>query len=69
MTLPDYIKQVGDEKAAEVFGVSPRTAMSWRLRDRFPRPQQARKIIASSPVTMEGIYSNGIEKRFLTDAA
>jgi hypothetical protein len=67
MTLPTYIAQMGDEKAARLFGVKTRTAMSWRLRTRFPRPEQARVITERSPVTMDGIYSPDIPAVKLTE--
>jgi hypothetical protein len=57
LTLPDYIAEVGDERAAKLFKVKPRTAMSWRLRTRFPTKDQADVIVKKSPVTYDGIYS------------
>ena len=54
--LAEYIAEVGDEKAAAMFGVKTRTAKSWRLGDRYPRPEQAKVIVENSPVTYEGIY-------------
>lgn len=56
MTLVDYITKVGDQIAATQFGVKPRTTASWRRRERLPRPDQAERIVAESPVTYEGIY-------------
>lgn len=56
MNLREYIEKMGDEKAAKLFQVKPRTVMSWRLGDRTPRPKQAKIIVEKSPVTMEGIY-------------
>ena len=44
MTLPDYIRQIGEAKAATVFGVKQRTVKSWREGARQPRPLQAAKI-------------------------
>lgn len=69
MNLPEYIAEMGDDKAARLFGVTKRTAMSWRLRDRFPRPAQAEVIVSKSPVTMEGIYSADIQPVRLTEEA
>lgn len=57
MDLIAYIKEVGDLAAAKRFGVTKRTAQSWRLRERTPRPEQAAVIVKKSPVTYEGIYS------------
>ena len=56
MNLKTFIEKVGDAKAAKLFGVKPRTVMSWRLGDRTPRPKHAKTIVANSPVTMNGIY-------------
>lgn len=56
MELTEYIELIGDEKAAAIWKVKPRTAQSWRLRERTPRPEQAEAIVATSPVTYEGIY-------------
>jgi DNA-binding transcriptional regulator YdaS (Cro superfamily) len=58
MNLPEYIEKIGDDAAAVLFGVKPRTAKSWRLGDRFPRPKQAQFIVEASKgeVTMDGIY-------------
>lgn len=61
MRLTEYIKQVGDEAAAQLFEVKIRTAASWRRRERMPRPEQARRIVERSPVTMDGIYELGEE--------
>lgn len=69
ITLPDYIAQMGDEKAARLFGVETRTAVSWRLRERMPRPRQAKVIVERSPVTMDGIYSEDIPAVKLTESA
>ena len=55
-TLPEYIETIGDEAASILFGVEKRTAQSWRLRTRLPRPEQADVIVKKSPVTWEGIY-------------
>lgn len=56
MTLVEFIEQEGDARAAKLFRVKPRTAKSWRLGDRTPRPKQARIIVEKSPVTMQEIY-------------
>lgn len=44
MKLSEYISMVGDSVAAELFGVTERTAESWRLLERRPRPEKAREI-------------------------
>jgi DNA-binding transcriptional regulator YiaG len=56
MRLADYIKQVGDDKFAKIIGVSKHAARSWRTGERRPRPAQAQKIVAKTPVTMQEIY-------------
>jgi hypothetical protein len=57
MDLIEYLEKMNDDtKAAKLFGVKPRTVLSWRLGDRTPRPAQAAVIVKKSPVTYEGIY-------------
>jgi hypothetical protein len=56
MDLKTYIEEVGDEQAARLFRVKKRTAQSWRLGARTPRPAQAKVIVKKSPVTFAGIY-------------
>jgi len=56
MKLPEYIQLVGDQAFATLIGVSPHTARSWRKKERTPRPEQARKIVKKTPVTMADIY-------------
>lgn len=56
MRLPDYIRQVGDERFAKQFKVSKYTARSWRLMTRRPKAEKAQEIVEKTPVTMEGIY-------------
>lgn len=60
MNLPDYIKQIGVKSFAEKFGVTERAALAWQYRTRKPRSQIAEKIVANSPVTWEGIYSDTV---------
>lgn len=61
-TLPEFIDEVGDEAAADLFGVKPRCAAGWRRGERRPRPMVALRIIAESrthpagPLTWDGIY-------------
>jgi hypothetical protein len=59
MKLHEFIEQVGDESAAIIFGVKVRTAKSWRLQDRTPRPTQAREIvkITKGKVSLEEIFA------------
>jgi hypothetical protein len=56
MHLREYLAGLGDVKAARLFKVSARTAKSWRLGYRIPRPHNAERIVKLSPVTYEGIY-------------
>ena len=61
-TLPEFIAKIGDDKAAKLFStrgrrVKARTAMSWRLRTRFPTKDQADVIVKKCEVTYDGIYS------------
>lgn len=48
MKLSTYIENVGDAVAAELFGVEERTAASWRLHERSPRPAKAREIVTAT---------------------
>jgi hypothetical protein len=56
MTLSEYIKDKGDDYVAKLLGCSIHAARMWRLKERRPRPEWARKIVRKTPVTMEGIY-------------
>lgn len=57
-TLPEYIERIGDSAAADLFGVKTRTIESWRRRERFPRVEQARLIVArtNNEVDYAGIF-------------
>lgn len=46
--LKDYLTSLGDAKAAKIFGVTERAAMSWRLGERRPRPDKALEIVKRS---------------------
>jgi hypothetical protein len=54
--LQALIQNLGDEQAARLFRVKKRTAMSWRLGERRPRPKQARVIVENSNITFDDIY-------------
>ena len=56
MTLPEYIKSIGDAKAARLFGVKVRTVGAWRRLERRPRKEHAAVIVKKSPVTYADIY-------------
>ena len=71
MTLRDYIKSLGDgngeqgaTRFAEIYNIERRRAVSYLYQQRFPKPGLARRIVADSPVTWEGIYE---EKECDTD--
>lgn len=57
-TLPEFIERIGDNAAAELFGVKVRTIESWRRRERFPRVEQARVIVTRTrnEVDYAGIF-------------
>lgn len=57
-SLSEYIAERGDESCARLWGVKPRTVMSWRLGQRQPRPKQAAVILAKSrgELSYESIY-------------
>ena len=59
MNLRDFLKEIGDDTAAKLIGVKPRTISAWRRGERFPRPEQAARILRASNgrVDYEGIYS------------
>jgi hypothetical protein len=59
MTLPDYIAAVGDDRAARLFRVTERTAQSWRLGTRLPRPAKAVEIVKRTKgrVSLAGIFA------------
>ena len=44
MRLNEYIAEIGDRKAAEIFKVSHRTTQAWRTGRRRPMPDKAREI-------------------------
>lgn len=45
MKLTEYIASIGDTEASQLFGIKERTAKSWRLGERRPRPEQAKEIV------------------------
>lgn len=60
-TLPAFIRDVGVDKAAMLFGEKPRTVESWLYGERMPRKQTAQKIVdrTKGKVTFAGIYGGG----------
>lgn len=63
MNFPDYIKERGEEACANAWGVSPRAVKSWRYRERYPRPDQARSIVSETggSVTLEDIFGEPLK--------
>lgn len=63
-SLPEFIESVGDEAAAELFGAKVRTVQSWRRRERYPRPEQARQIVEATggAVDFAGIFAGEAER-------
>ena len=59
MNLTSYIELIGDKAAAELFGITERAAMSYRLGDRKPRPEVAQRIVdkTSGKVGWADIYA------------
>lgn len=55
-TLPQFIEEIGDEEAARIGGVTVRTAQSYRRRERYPRPDVAKRFVETGGVSWEGIY-------------
>ena len=48
LSLVDFINALGDEKAATMFGVKPRTIQSWRRAERMPRTRDIPLLIERS---------------------
>lgn len=63
MNLTDYIASLGTRNFAELFKVPVRTAEGWRSGRRVPNRFKANEIVERSPVTWEGIYRPGGERR------
>lgn len=59
MTLSDYIEKVGEEKAAEIGGVTIRAIQAYRRGERVPRPPTAARFVAhaAGELGYEGIYA------------
>ena len=59
MNLPEFLRELGDERAADAIGVKARTVGSWRRGERMPRPAHARCIILLSDGRLDfsSIYS------------
>lgn len=55
MNLNEYIRQIGVERFAADLGVSTRAARSWLYGARKPRMGVVQRIVATTPVTLEGI--------------
>ena len=57
MRLDEYVRAMGVEKFARLYGVTLRAAVSYRDRTRRPKAEVAQRIVERSPVTWEGIYA------------
>jgi DNA-binding transcriptional regulator YdaS (Cro superfamily) len=59
MTLSRYITEIGDRAAGDLFGVSERTAASWRRGERCPRADKAHEIerITDGKVSFAGCFA------------
>lgn len=55
MRLSEYIRELGPDKFAKLYGVSRRAAQSWLYLQRTPSLTQGKRIVDSSPVTWDGI--------------
>lgn len=68
VSLPVYIANIGDVKAAELFRVKERAAAGWRRLERVPVPLTALWIIkaAGGALTWESIYGT-FANSLLTD--
>lgn len=58
MDLPAFIRDVGVEKCAKLFGAKPGAVKSWLYRERYPRQSMATRIVEKTggKVTFAGIY-------------
>lgn len=58
MDLPSFIRSLGVEKAAALFGKKPRQVTSWMYGERLPRPSDALMIerVSKGKVRMADIY-------------
>lgn len=59
MDLPEFIKSVGVQRAAELFEVRPRQVQAWLYRERKPRPKVALQIerVTKGKVRFSDIYA------------
>ena len=60
MKLTEYIKPIGNEAAAKLFGVKKSTLRSWLYTSRHPRPATANKIVkvTGGKVSLKDIYGS-----------
>lgn len=58
MQLSDHIRRMGDREFAEYVGVPRRTVTEWKLGNRLPRPETAKRIVARfrGKITLIDIY-------------
>ena len=60
MTLAEYIKEIGEQKVADLVDVSRTTTKSWRYFVRTPKVKQAKKLIniSNGLLDWESIYGD-----------
>jgi hypothetical protein len=60
MNLQEYISALGDDAAAKVLGITPRSAKAYRLGMRTPRPAKANAMVKRSrgKLTLQAIYGS-----------
>lgn len=56
MLLTDYIRETGVAEFAARFDITKRAATSYLQLRRLPKAALARRLVAETPVTWEGIY-------------
>lgn len=57
MNLSEYIALIGDKAASNLFGITERAAVSYRLGHRSPRPDVARRIVAVTDLSWADVYA------------
>lgn len=58
LNLRSFIRSIGVDEAATLFGEKPRTVMGWMYGERVPRKETAAKIVerTKGKVSYAGIY-------------
>lgn len=65
MNLSEYIALIGDKAASDLFGITERAAVSYRLGHRSPRPEVASRIVAvtDGKLSWADVYSRQEAKK------